>query len=166
MRALPYCLCSILLLSSCAYEGVVVEKNTRPQPFYASLGIDGSYTFLLRDRAGVVHRQLVTPEVFERYAIGDYFNDLQPGPTQGGASDGKTMRTATQPAETVHRTAKVNMAAKSSRVATHKHKARKKVTRRSKRHSPVRTVARIQPTPQIAKTRTAEILFVSVVRCR
>ena len=39
--------------------------------------------FILRDRAGNVRSQLVTPEVFARYQAGDYFNDLQPAPPRG-----------------------------------------------------------------------------------
>lgn len=34
----------------------------------------------LRDSAGVVHRQMVTPDVYARYQRGQYFNDLQPLP--------------------------------------------------------------------------------------
>ena len=69
---------AIFLLTGCANEGVIVRKDAGPLPFYQSLGVDGSYAFLLRDNAGSMHRQLVTPEVFERYAVGQYFNDLQP----------------------------------------------------------------------------------------
>ncbi len=86
-RLLPSLLCisipwsfllALFLLTSCANEGVIVRKDAGPLPFYESLGVDGSYAFLLRDNAGSMHRQLVTPEVFERYAVGQYFNDLQP----------------------------------------------------------------------------------------
>ncbi len=71
------CLISILLLSSCAYDGTVVQKEFRPLPFSESLGIEGIYNFQLRDRAGQIHSQMVTPEVFIAYQVGDYFNDLQ-----------------------------------------------------------------------------------------
>jgi hypothetical protein len=71
------CLISILILSSCAYEGTVVRKDVRPLPFYDSLGIDAIYHFELRDRAGQIHSQMVTPQVFAAYEVGDYFNDLQ-----------------------------------------------------------------------------------------
>ncbi len=89
--SLTLSLLAISFLAGCANEGVIVEKNSAPQPFYHSLGIDGSYAFMLRDQAGTVRRQLVTPEVFERYAIGDYFNDLQPGLTTQRPSEGKNL---------------------------------------------------------------------------
>ena len=88
-------LLALFLLTSCANEGVIVRKDAGPLPFYESLGVDGSYAFLLRDNAGSVHRQLVTPEVFERYAVGQYFNDLQPVGTP--ASNFKEVRTASTP---------------------------------------------------------------------
>ena len=83
-------------LAGCANEGVIVGKNSGPQPFYHTLGVDGSYTFMLRDSGGAVHRQLVTPEVFERYAVGDYFNDLQTAPGQTPGGESKTMQPALQ----------------------------------------------------------------------
>jgi hypothetical protein len=70
-----------LLFTSCANEGTVVRKDSNPMPFYHSLGIDGSYKLALRDSAGAVHSQLVTPEVYQDYAEGDYFNDAQPPAT-------------------------------------------------------------------------------------
>ncbi len=42
---------------------------------------DGIYSFLLRDEQGTVHSQMVTASVYGRYQIGDYFDDLQPGPS-------------------------------------------------------------------------------------
>ena len=42
-----------------------------------SIGIDGSFT--LRNQLGIGRSQLVTEEVFQRYEVGQYFNDLQPG---------------------------------------------------------------------------------------
>jgi hypothetical protein len=80
---------SAALLSGCAYEGTIVDKSHQPHPMYLSQGIEGKYTFVVQDKAGVRHRQMVTPEVFERYAIGQYFNDQETGPT-GGLDDGKT----------------------------------------------------------------------------
>jgi len=61
-----------LFLASCANEGTIVRKDSRPYPFYHSLGVEGAYTFLLRDQTGVVHRQMVTAEVFDAYAEGQY----------------------------------------------------------------------------------------------
>lgn len=159
------CLLSTVFIAGCAHEGVIVQKNSSPQPFYHSLGIDGSYTFLLRDRAGAVHRQLVTPEVFERYAVGDYFNDLQPGPTR--ASEGKNMVTATAPAKGAPRVARVQKAAKSRyAAAAHQRKARKNVSRRTKHRVPANKIVRVQRAPRVAKAKEAQLLFVSVVRCR
>jgi hypothetical protein len=80
-----------LILAGCAHEGVIVRKQSRPHPFYESLGVDGMYAFLLRDSSGAVHRQQVREDVFERYAEGDYFNDQKSGPSYDGKSDGKTM---------------------------------------------------------------------------
>ena len=63
--------------------------------------------FILRDQAGNVRSQLVTPEVFARYQTGDYFNDLQaPPPARGKheASNGKSVETIRVTA--VHRRAK------------------------------------------------------------
>jgi hypothetical protein len=83
-RVLLIYLIAISLLSSCAYEGVVVDKRTRPLPFPESLGVDGMYTFKLRNHAGEVHSQMVTAYVFSGYRVGDYFNDLQPPAAQPG----------------------------------------------------------------------------------
>lgn len=83
-RVLLIYLIAISLLSGCAYEGVVVDKRTRPLPFPESLGVDGMYTFKLRNHAGEVHSQMVTAYVFSGYRVGDYFNDLQPSPSQPG----------------------------------------------------------------------------------
>ena len=68
---------SAALLTSCAHQGVIVEKTMQPFPMYLSHGVEGKYTFIVRDKAGALHRQMVTPDVFERYAIGQYFNDQQ-----------------------------------------------------------------------------------------
>lgn len=71
------CLALALLFSGCAYQGTVVKKQFRLLPFSESLGIEAIYKFELRDRAGQIHSQMVTPEVFASYQVGDYFNDLQ-----------------------------------------------------------------------------------------
>jgi hypothetical protein len=83
-RILLLPLLAFTLLSSCAYQGVVVEKHSRPLPFPASLGLDGMFSFQLRDRAGELHSQMVTDYVFASYRVGDYFDDLQPPPAQTG----------------------------------------------------------------------------------
>ncbi len=51
-------------LTGCAVEGVVVEKNSRPLPFFDSVGMDGVYKLKLRDSQGNISSQMVTPEVF------------------------------------------------------------------------------------------------------
>lgn len=86
------CLVLALVVTSYASQGVVVETHSRPFPFYYSLGVERLDTFVLRDSAGAFHRQMVPPDVSVRYAVGDYFNDSQPG--GGTSSDDKTMRTA------------------------------------------------------------------------
>ena len=77
------CLAVAAFLSGCAYQGVIAEKRFRPIPFSDSLGLDAMYNFQLRDTTGQVHSQMVTPDVFATYRVGDYFNDLQPPPAQG-----------------------------------------------------------------------------------
>ena len=77
------CLAVAAFLSGCAYQGVIAEKRFRPIPFSDSLGLDAMYNFQLRDTTGQVHSQMVTPDVFANYRVGDYFNDLQPPPPQG-----------------------------------------------------------------------------------
>jgi len=89
---------SALFLSSCANQGVVVRKAAYPLPFYHSVGVDGSYKFALRDNAGAVRSQLVTPEVFEKYAEGDYFNDLQPGAARNEQTSAGKATAAVMPA--------------------------------------------------------------------
>lgn len=91
-RILLTYLIAISLLSSCAYEGVVVDKRTRPLPFTESLGVDGMYTFKLRNHTGEVHSQMVTAYVFSNYRVGDYFNDLQPPPAPGKETPGPMYR--------------------------------------------------------------------------
>jgi hypothetical protein len=73
-------LVAAILLVGCAQRGVVVEKRLKPSPFAYSNGMDGIYSFLLRDEQGNVHSQMVTPDVYSRYDIGDYFDDQQAGP--------------------------------------------------------------------------------------
>jgi hypothetical protein len=64
---------------------------TIPGPEFWSWEPSGKYAFYLRDRQGNGRWQLVTPEVFERYAVGDYFNDQQPAPSRAKYSaDSKT----------------------------------------------------------------------------
>lgn len=83
------------LLGGCAFEGVVVRKTAQALPFAYSTGTDASYKFTLRDRAGAVHSQLVSADVYYAYQVGDYFNDLAPAPpshAQGYSKDFKETR--------------------------------------------------------------------------
>lgn len=85
------------LLGSCAYQGVVVDKTSRDLPFSETVGTPGSFAFMLRDSTGAVHRQLVTPEVYASYNVGDFFSDLQPAPTQhGNTAEDKVVLTASR----------------------------------------------------------------------
>lgn len=112
-----------LLLSGCAFQGVVVEKRSRPCPDSSMIGTEGvhsfafrgptgtsrlpitvpnpqfwtetngRYTFMLRDRQGIVHSQMVTAEVFARYGVGDYFNDALPPAEATNSKDAKDTAT-------------------------------------------------------------------------
>lgn len=152
---------ALFLLTSCANEGVIVRKDAGPLPFYGTLGVDGSYAFLLRDNAGSMHRQLVTPEVFERYAIGQYFNDLQPVATP--TFNFKEVRTASVPvarnpsrlaaSPVTHRARRTA----SSRKATHTrhsvakaHKSRKAIAKRTPTHRRKKAI-------RIAQAHTAKV---------
>ncbi len=66
-----------LLLAGCAPQGTILRKEFRPLPFSESLGIPGIFRFELRDREGHIRSQMVTPEVFARYEVGEYFNDSE-----------------------------------------------------------------------------------------
>ena len=96
-----------MLLTGCAFEGVVVEKRSRPLPDASTIGTEGAYsfafrgptgtsrppmtvpapqlwtqtngiyTFLLRDEHGSVDSQMVTADVFARSRVGNSFNDRQ-----------------------------------------------------------------------------------------
>ena len=83
----------LFFLTACANQGVIVRKDSGPMPMYHTLGMEGSYSFYLRDRNGAVHRQIVTPDVFARYSEGEYFNDLQPVPSTPEQFDPTTVRT-------------------------------------------------------------------------
>ena len=107
----------VMALTGCAFEGVVVEKCSRPLPDASMIGTEGVYsfafrgptgtsrppitvpapqfgtetngmdTFLLRDKQGTVCSQMVTVEVFARYRVGDYFNDRQILPETSDSKD-------------------------------------------------------------------------------
>jgi len=103
----------------CAFEGTIVDKYSRLRPDASMVGTEGvysfvfrgptgtsrppigipnpqfwtessgSYKFLLRDQQGSTHSQLVTPEVFARCRVGDYFNDRGPACAPSDAKDSK-----------------------------------------------------------------------------
>lgn len=170
-------LLSAALLTGCAHEGVVVQKEASPLPFYHSLGVDGSYAFMLRDRAGVVRRQIVTPEVFANYALGDYFNDLQPGPTRDGKSaDYKEVRTAAKKSTTVDRIASSRKGTKSHQLASKARKTKRNIAKRTTppgrkaREVRIAQVQRVATPPAVAapvaRLSEAEFVFVNIARCR
>ncbi len=104
----------------CAFEGTIVDKHSRLRPDSSMTGTEGvysfvfrgptgtsrlpitvpnplfwtessgSYKFYLRDQQGHVHSQLVTPEVFARCQVGDYFNDHGPACQRPDSKDSKT----------------------------------------------------------------------------
>ena len=119
MRLQLSLLFSAAVLSSCAYEGTIVDKSHQPHPMYLSQGIDAKYTFIVQDKAGVRHRQMVTPEVFERYAIGQYFNDQETGPSSG-LDDGKSYKTDTMTASRSAAAGPVRYASKQSKASNSK----------------------------------------------
>lgn len=123
----------------CAFEGTIVEKYSRLRPDASMIGTEGvhsfvfrgptgtsrppvgvgnpqfwtessgSYKFLLRDQQGHVRSQLVTPEVFARCRVGDYFNDRGPACAPSDAKDSKATVAVIQQRRH-HRTAKARQA--------------------------------------------------------
>ena len=170
-----------------------MQKDLQPHPMYLSQGIEGKYTFIVQDKAGVRHRQMVTPEVFERYAVGQYFNDQEMGPS-GPAGDGKLMRddamTASRSSAPKNpvQLAKKSSAAQSVKVARAKIAAKAKrrlaakaakrraavLAAKRKRSKPVKsavTVAYLAPAVQSvaavsSRATTADLGVVTVARCR
>ncbi len=145
-------LVSTLFLTSCAYEGIVVQKESRPHPLYHSLGIEGVYSFVLRDRASTLHRQMVTPEVFETYATGEYFNDLQPAPQHDRSYKGQRMMEPAAPmgpeaSPILERVSSRSKASSPTQVAATAHSS-------AKARSSAMSVAKHTPTHQ--RTRTAQ----------
>ena len=113
-----------ILVGGCASQGTIVEKRSRLSPDSGMIGTEGvnsfvfrgpnglsrqpigvsdpqywiatggSYKFILRDRNGNVHSQLVTPDVFARYNVGDYFDDSLPPAQSNSSKEGATRKTA------------------------------------------------------------------------
>ena len=65
-----------------------------PGPEFWGPERNGVYTFIIRDPQGNQRDQMVTPDVYARYRVGDYFNDQRPPPAgeSYGSSDSKTSR--------------------------------------------------------------------------
>lgn len=159
----------LLFLAGCARQGVIVQKTARPQPFYHSLGIEGSYAFILRDNAGRHYRQLVTPEVFASYAEGDHFNDLQPAPAPRLESDGKMMLSPSQPTAVpprIPRVAKVQSAKPVKSLAKKKPLAKKRAVARKTRRARAKKIVRRKATPKVAQTIEVPILVAQIDRVR
>jgi hypothetical protein len=195
MRPFLFLLPLAALLGSCAYEGVVIAKDSKPHPMYLSQGIEGKYTFIVQDKSGAQHRQMVTPEVFERYAVGQYFNDQETGPT-GTMDDGKLMQSEGAPmtASRSVATSSTRLASKSTparstksaiakkapkaktQLATKSTKKRQSVAAKRKRSKPAKTavaVAYVTPAPAPAASIAAIPApfdthhgVVTVARCR
>lgn len=179
-----------LLLGSCAYQGTIVQKDATPSPFDLSYGVDNSYAFLLRDSTGATRRQIVTADVYNEYAVGEYFNDLQPRRASDGKSfDGKTVMTAMMSKVTTRRTVAKRTPAQKAKIAKAKpaKKSDVKVAKQSrpavKLQQPARVaVAATQPrralpveqTPVALQQRVLrqqpvwdnDLAYVSVPRCR
>ena len=188
LRSLLYPVCAVLL-GSCAYQGTIVQKDATPLPFSHSYGLDGSYAFLLRDNTGAVRRQVVSADVYNQYAVGEYFNDLEPRRASDGKSfDGKTVMTAMMTKVTKSRAvatakkpeqkrqvAKANAKksnaklAKQSRPAAKKQPATRVAAAPARRALPVEQP--IELPPQILRPRPvwdSEVAYISstVARCR
>jgi hypothetical protein len=78
---------------------------------YISHGVEGKYAFIVRDKAGSLHRQMVTPDVFERYAIGQYFNDHESG-APGTIDESKSVQSQTMTASKSQRSNGLRYASK------------------------------------------------------
>lgn len=189
LRFLLSPICAVLL-GSCAFQGTIVQKDATPLPFTHSYGMDGSYAFLLRDNAGAVRRQIVSADVYNQYAVGDYFNDLQPRQaTDGKSYDGKTVMTAMLTKVAKTRQVAQGKKAEQKRQIAKSAKAKKanvKVAKQSrpavKKQQPTRVAAApvrralpvaqpIELPPQILRPRPvwdSEVAFISssVGRCR
>lgn len=125
-------LCLAFAVTGCARRGVLVDKRLKPSPFAYSAGVDGIYTFLLRDERGRVHSQMVPAEVFARYDVGDYFDDRQPAPArqESGYSKDTSDSKDVRPVSTSMRRASAHS------VAQHHSSKKKHVAHRKSHRSP------------------------------
>jgi hypothetical protein len=146
----------------CAYEGTIAEKRSRQMPDASMIGTEGvysfvfrgptgtsrlpvgvpnpnfwiesngMYSFLLRDRQGHFHSQMVTAEVFARCQVGDYFNDRGPACVRPDAKDSKNVTTAVIQQRRHHRMAQ---AGRSHRKVAQAHRSHGKVATHRRHHS-------------------------------
>lgn len=160
-----------------------------PHALVLSYGIDGSYAFLLRDKTGAVRRQIVAPDVYNQYAVGDYFNDLAPRREYDGkSSEGKAVMTAmmskvsqTRQIASARKTATDRQTAKAARMQKRNVQLAKQSRTAVKKQNAVRVAAvpaprkalpvekAIEPPPQILRQRPiwdSELAYVSLPRCR
>lgn len=152
------------LFSGCAYEGVIVEKRFRPAPFYDSMGIDGIYKFQLRDASGQIHSQMVTPDVFASYEVGDYFNDLQAPPARG-SKDFKSVpappppemnQVPYQPVKTTRVNHRAKGAGKTAQTQRHTQRSTKTAKATDRAARTTKTAKTQQPTKNITKAASAK----------
>lgn len=175
--SIPLCIACAAVLTSCAYEGTIVQKDVRPLPFTHTAGIDGSYAFLLKDNTGTVRRQIVTAEVFNQYAIGEYFNDAQPVSTPRDVIDPKvvrppmvatkkpaaTQRLATMRKAIVKNARQVATKTKSAKPTAALRKVAKKPAAPLQKPAPV---LRALPARQTPAPADASLVYINVDRCR
>jgi hypothetical protein len=106
---------AVAFLTASASAEIVVDKTFRALPFSDSLGVDGIYKIQLRDANNRVHTRMVTAEVFNRYALGESFDDrLQPG--AGTQLAAKTVRKAIFVAKASRKTERPDLARSAVRI--------------------------------------------------
>ena len=166
-----------LLLSGCAVQGTIVEKRSRLRPDSSVIGTEGvdsfvfrgpvgtsreptgvsnpqywpgtggSYKFILRDGNGNLRSQLVTPQVFARYNVGDYFND-QLSPNENNSSKESTTRRTT---------AAPRYPARPHERVAQRHRTHRKVARHQSRSGHTK-VAHLRKNPRHAKPQKMGII--------
>lgn len=172
--SIPLCIACAALLTSCAYEGTIVQKDARPLPFTHTAGIEGSYAFLLKDSTGAVRRQLVTAEVYNQYAIGEYFNDAQPPSARRDVIDPKVVKTPMVAAKKP--TATQRLAATRKAIVTRARQVARKPAKpaaaRAIAKKPVAPAQKVTPALRAIPVRQtlppsdASLVYINVDRCR
>jgi hypothetical protein len=151
MRSILTLIVLLVLPGSRLTEGAIVEKSSRPRPDSSMIGTEGiysfsfrgptgtsrppitvpdpqfwtetsgSYKFILRDRNGNVRSRLVTPEVFARYKVGDYFNEMLPPVETRDAKDPPPKLAVHCPSSTQRQRRVAQTGRTHRRLATHRH---------------------------------------------